>query len=346
MSERIYPMSVKDAADRICGKRALILCHVNPDGDAVGTAAALAELLRLTGGDGKVVTPSPVPDRLSFIIGEADTSYTDGMESDFELILAVDTASPSQLGELSFIADKTDISFDHHGNCTLYSPHVLYPHSAAASLVVLDLFFELEMAGKIAGDPSGMLRRIYAALASDTGSFKYSNTNADAFAAASEICRRLENVPVCGNAPIDGMTTADISAALFDSVTKKDVTMRRLSYNNMRYICGGHIAISVITAEEMAAEGLVMDDLGGMVDCVRSIEGTVAGIALKDAGKGVWRGSSRANVDFDVSVPASKLSGGGHKRAAGFKVEAYSAESAISTVEKIFGEALSAEGLL
>ena len=346
MSERIYPMSVKDAADKICGKRALIFCHVNPDGDAIGTATALAELLRLTGGDGRVVTPSPVPERLSFMIGGTDTSYTDGMESDYELILTVDTASPSQLGELSFIADKTDISFDHHGNCTLYSPHVLYPDSAAAGLIVLDLFLELEASGKITGDSSGMLRRIYAALASDTGSFKYSNTNAAAFTAASEICKRLADAPIGGNAPIDSMTAADISAALFDSVTKKDVAVRRLSYNNMRYVCDGLIALSVITAREMADNGLVMDDLGGMVDCVRSIEGTVVGIALKDAGDGVWRGSSRANVDFDVSVPASKLSGGGHKRAAGFKVQADSAESAVAIVDKIFGDALSAEGLL
>lgn len=346
MSERIYPMSVKDAAERICGKRALILCHVNPDGDAIGTATALAELLRLTGGDGRVVTPSPVPDRLSFIIGDADTSYAEGMESDYELILTVDTASPSQLGELSFIADKADISFDHHGNCTLYSPHVLYPHSAAAGLVIFDLFLELESAGQLAGDPSGILRRIYAALASDTGSFKYSNANAEAFAAASELCRRLKNAPAGGIAPIDSMTAADISAALFDNSSKKDVAVRRLTYNNMQYVCGGLIAVSVITAGEMASAGLVVDDLGGMVDCVRSIEGTVAGIALKDSGDGVWRGSSRANIDFDVSVPASKLSGGGHKRAAGFRVQADSAEAAVAVVEKVFGKALSMEGLL
>lgn len=344
MSERIYPVPVAEAAEMIAGKRALILCHVNPDGDAIGSATALLELLKLTGGDGRVVTPSPVPDRLSFIIGDADTAYVQGEETIYDIVITVDTGSPSQLGELSFLADKAALSLDHHENCTLYSPHVLYAGSAAAGLVILDLLFELERTGKVTGDPSGVLRRIYAALASDTGSFKYANADVQAFAAAAEICRRLADVPESsGGAPIDSMTAADISAALFDNLTKKDIAVRQIAYRNLRYICGGLIAVSAVTAAEIAAAGLVMDDLGGMVDCVRSIEGTASGIVLKDAGDGVWRGSSRANVDFDVSVPAAKLGGGGHKRAAGFKVEADSAETAIAVVEKVFGEAL--EGL-
>lgn len=344
MSNRIYPVSIREAAEAICGKRALILCHVNPDGDALGSATALAELLRLTGGDGKVVAPTPIPERLSFITGDTDTAYSDGMESEYDTVLAVDTASPSQLGELSFLSDKVALSFDHHENCTLYSPYVLYAGSAAAGLVILDLLLELEKMGKICGNAAGVLRRIYAALSSDTGSFKYANADHAAFAAAAEICRRLKDAPASGDSPIDSMTPADIAAALFDNVTRKDIAVRQIAYRNLAYICGGLIAVSVATVAEMTAAGLAADDLGGMVDSVRSIEGTVAGIVLKDAGNGVWRGSSRANVDFDVSAPAAKLGGGGHRRAAGFKVEADIPELACAIVEKVFGEALEAAG--
>lgn len=345
MSERIYPVSIADAAEMIRGKSALVLCHVNPDGDALGSATALCEILRLTGGSGKLVTPSPVPERLSFITGGADTAYVSGMESDFDLVLSVDTASPVQLGDLSHLADKVDLSFDHHESCTLYSPHVLYGGAAAAALVIFDLFMELEEIGAVVGDSSGVLRRIYCALASDTGSFKYANATPDAFAAAAEICHRLKFLPVGGDCPIDGMMPWDISAALFDSVSRKDVTARTLAYKNLRYICGGAIALSAISYEEMCAAGLKMDDLGGVVDCVRSIDGTVAGIVLKQSARDTWRGSSRANCDFDLSVPAAKLGGGGHKRAAGFTVVADSLEEAVAVVEEIFGDALSGGNL-
>ena len=344
MSDRIYPVSIEEAAQLVCGKRALVLCHVNPDGDAVGSATALLELIRLTGGDGKVVTPSPVADRLKFISGDCDMSYIPDMENDYDLILAVDAASPTQLGNLSFLADKVDLSFDHHKNCTLYSPYVLYDDSAAAGIVIFDLLKRLEDMGKITGDASGVLRRIYAAVSSDTGSFKYSNANAEAFSVASEIIERLGNASSSGECPVDSMSASDISAALFDNVTKKDIAVRQLAYRNLQYICGGLVAISVITYEEMKSSGLSLDDLGGMVDCVRSIEDTAVGIALKQSAKNVWRGSSRANVDFDVSVPASELSGGGHRRAAGFTVEADTPEQALEITEKVFGKALADAG--
>lgn len=343
MNSRIRPVSVREAAETVSGKRAMILCHVNPDGDALGSAAALAELLRLTGGEGRIVTPSPVPKRLSFILGDSDTSYTPGSEAEYDLLLSVDTASPSQLGELDFLAERVSLSFDHHESCTPYSPHVLYSGAAAAGLVILYLLEELEAMNAVSGDLSGVLRRLFAAISSDTGSFKYANASSESFAAAAMICERLKDASLGGDAPIDSMTPSDISAALFDSVSKNDILVRQLTYRNLRYICGGRIAVSAISADEMAKAGLCIDDLGGMVDCVRSIEGTVAGIALKESVGTVWRGSSRANCDFDVSVPAARLLGGGHRRAAGFRLAAASAEEAVDITERVFGEALEAE---
>ncbi len=340
MSERTHPVSVADAVEMICGKRALILCHVNPDWDAVGSATALLSLIRLTGGDGTVVTPSPVPERLCFITGDVDTAYKSGMEKDFDLVLAVDTASVSQLGDLSFLADTVSVSFDHHENCTLYSPYILYPGAAAAGLVILDLLLEAESAGRTRGDASPVLRRIFAALSSDTGSFKYTNADAAAFSAAALICGRLKNAPAEGECPIDSMSTADIAAALFDTVTKKDIAVRELAYKNLRYIAHGKIAVSTASIAEMTEAGLSSEDLGGMVDSVRSIAGTAVGIVLKESASGVWRGSSRANVDFDVSIPASRLGGGGHRRAAGFTVNAASAAEAMAVTERVFGEDL------
>ena len=343
MNNQFRTLTVSEAADLVAGKRCLIICHVNPDGDALGSATALLEAIRLTGGDGKVVTPSPVPHRLRFIIGDMDTAYVPGEEDSFDLTVTVDTASVSQLGDLSHLAPKVALSVDHHETCTPYSPYLLYPGEAAAAVPVYDIFEEFLKRGFGEGNKAPVLRRIFCAVASDTGSFKFSNSSAKAFTVAAEIAREMESaVPVETGCPIDKMTLSDISAALFESVTEKDLAIRKMALENLRYIAGGRIAISYATVEDRQRIGAKMEDLGGMVDSVRSIEGTDVAVVIRqtDADLCTFRGSARGNTDVDVATPAALLGGGGHRRAAGFTLHADSVEEAIAVVEKVFGEAL------
>lgn len=320
---------------RISGKRVMIVCHRNPDGDAVGSAYGLLRLVELSGGLGKVVTPTPIPERLRFIADGDDTSYIPGMEDSFDLKVTVDTASPSQLGELSHLADVTDISIDHHASTTLYADNLTDPKAAATGVLVYELALESVMRGYVRDNLSPVMKRAFAAIASDTGSFAFANTNARAFSSCSGICGYLEENNCEGDHPIDGMTTHEISAALFGSVTKKDVLIRRLANNNLTYICGGSAAVSVITADEIRENSLDFTDLGSVVDQVRGIEGTLCGISVRQSpdSPDEYRCSARSNVEFDVARLAAVFGGGGHVRAAGFSVIASSKDEALAKIE-------------
>lgn len=342
-------LTVREAADMIAGKRCLIISHVNPDGDALGSATALLETIRLTGGDGRVVTPSPVPHRLRFIMGDCDTAYIPDEEASYDLVVTVDTASVTQMGDLAHLAPRVALSVDHHETCTPYSPYLLYPGEAAAAVAVYDIFEDLRCREMISGDVPPVLRRVFCAVASDTGSFKFSNSSPKAFSVAAAIADEISSAEASDTgAPIDGMSLSDISAALFDCVTEKDIAIRKMALENLRYVAGGRIAISHATVADREKIGAKMEDLGGMVDSVRSIEGTDVAVVLRqvDADPRTFRGSARANTDVDVATPASLLGGGGHRRAAGFTVHADTVENAIKIVEKVFGDALpaSAEG--
>ena len=97
-------------------RRVLLFIHRSPDGDAVGSGFALREMLRELGKDAFVVSADPIPERLSFLLrGQADCVYRPGMEEEYDLLCAVDTASPAQLGSLAPMAEKIALSFDHHG---------------------------------------------------------------------------------------------------------------------------------------------------------------------------------------------------------------------------------------
>ena len=95
---------------------ALIICHRNPDGDAIGSSFALRRIFELMGKDAKVACDSPAPAYLEFITGVEDITYVQGDENCYDLVVAVDTAAPSQLGNLAFLMDRISLMIDHHAS--------------------------------------------------------------------------------------------------------------------------------------------------------------------------------------------------------------------------------------
>lgn len=113
-------LGIEEISHRISGADALIVCHTSPDGDTVGSAFALAEIIRLTGGDARVVCSENFPDRFSFMTRGESGEYRDGDE-DGKTLICVDVASPAQLGRLTHLAAKADIMIDHHGTGEIFS---------------------------------------------------------------------------------------------------------------------------------------------------------------------------------------------------------------------------------
>lgn len=316
-------LGIEEISHRISGADALIVCHTSPDGDTVGSAFALAEIIRLTGGDARVVCSETFPDRFSFMTRGESGEYRDGEENGKTLI-CVDVASPAQLGRLTHLAAKADIMIDHHGTGEIFSDGLVDPDAAAAGIIVYDIYKFMRESGAVP-ESAYTARMLYAAVSSDTGSFRYANTDARAHLCAAYLVGII-------NSDKDGEDTAQIARLLFDSKTVSELRAQALASKNLRLLCGTSVALTVITQSDLESAGLTWEDCSAVVDIPRSVRGALIGVAAKEKTPGEYRISCRSNCAADVAAVCASFGGGGHTRAAGATVRASSPDELIARI--------------
>lgn len=298
-----------------------IVIHARPDGDAVGSAFALARLLRLTGRRPYVVCSDPVPERLSFLTdGQPDVSAALAPACDG--IISVDVAAPSQLGELQeTLTGRVDLMIDHHGRGTAFAPLTYVDPDASASGEIVFAMAEIlhDLTGVLPDAETAL--RLYAAIASDTGSFKYANTTPTTMRRAAAL---LES----------GFDHAAVAHLLFDSKSRNALCGEKLAYEKMRWFDNGRVTAAVITNADKEQAGVTDSDLETAIDIVRSSAGAAVSFTVREAAAqpGEFRVSLRAADDTDVSAVAAAFGGGGHRAAAGCSVPGADGEEALQKV--------------
>ncbi len=326
MSENIEfrPVSFAEAADVICNnKKILILFHVHPDGDSVGSAFALRAFVESFGGRAWCVCADQLPDRLQFAALDAQESVlVQDIPEDFapDAIISVDTASPTQLGGLYDIyKDKICLMIDHHASGTVYADYCIDPHASACGEVLYNI---LEIAAnKLGGELSREVKRlIYTAISSDTGCFKYNNVTPYSHILASKLIA-------------DGIDGADINHKLFGIKSLKQMQVEHAGFERMNLHLDGKIAIITFPYDLKKQYGAEDEDLETLIDVARCIKGVlVAAVIKQPTQENKFRVSMRSSCDFDVSEICKLYGGGGHVRAAGCTVTADSILSAEMTV--------------
>lgn len=329
-------VSISEICDALTKKRnALILAHVNPDGDAVGSAFALKAIVLAMGGQARVVCANEPAGRLRFLyLEQEDCVYRDDVEN-YDLIFSVDVASPAQLGELESLIPHMDFMIDHHGMGEPFAPEYVDEKAAAAGEIVFSIYRELKNRGCLPTVPD-IARRIYAAVVSDTGSFKFSNTTPYTHRIAAELVSEINNA---GDKKEDA---AAVCRSLFGQRTLKELTAQALAIQNLRFYSNGELGAVLFTQKMLEDAGLTEDEIGNIVDVPRSVEGTLIGVSLKQSSSDpcVYKVSSRANADCDVAAVCASFGGGGHVRAAGCSVTAASPEEALELVSSAFLDAV------
>ncbi|MBQ7475471.1 MAG: bifunctional oligoribonuclease/PAP phosphatase NrnA [Clostridia bacterium] len=332
MNDRIIrPLTVAEATDAVLSSGSLaVICHTNPDGDAVGSAAALALIARGAGIRSKVFLPDPPQKRLEFIFAGVDRSADgDPEEEGFGTLCAVDVASRGQLGRFSDLSPRISFMIDHHGTGEQFAPFLLDPSASAAGEIVCGIYGEAKRRGAICADPA-VSRALYAAIASDTGSFAYSNVTPLTHTIAAGLLSEISGDP-------GGMGADEIVRLLFEQATDAELRCRALTIRNMRVFARGALAGSLLTLSEMEAERISPEDAGGAVDLPRSLVGVSVAFIVRQTGAYEYKVSSRSTSDrFDVSRVCALFGGGGHVRAAGCTLRADSPEAAFGTVKDAF----------
>ncbi len=317
----MQPISLnhRDTAARLLSaNRPLVVIHTRPDGDCVGAGAALCRFFISRGQEAHLLAPNKIPDRLAFLTeGISLWTADDGTASPDVVgrtVITVDVASRPQMGRLRDLCMTPDLQIDHHEKGEHFADHYVLPHAAAAGEIVLSLLLTLEQDGAIDRIPADCIDGLYAAIASDTGGFRFSNTTADTHRFASLLLER-------------GAHAAHINRLLFDTKTKEMLQAEQLSLSKLKLDAEGRIAHIGISIADREAVGLLEEHFETTVDIARSLQGVEIAAAVREIFPGTFKVSLRA-INTDVASVAALLGGGGHRLAAGLSIKATDTEEA------------------
>lgn len=285
----------------------LLVAHVTPDADALGSALALGLALQTLGKNVQVSVGEPgftVPTSLSSLPGLDLVVPPESVHLP-DVVVVCDTASPARLGVLAdaVTAAPSCIAIDHHPTFNGFGTvHVIDPQAPATADLVLRLIdmLDVPLNRHIAG-------ALYAGLVTDTGSFKYPATTSDTLRSAARLF----------DAGIDHATMARL---LFD-----DEPLAALK------VMGGAVQRATLVSHAAGGAGLVYTsvscaDRGDLpelavervIDAVRRATEAEVAAVFKQADDGLWKCSLRSKTVVNVGDVARDLGGGGHRYAAGY----------------------------
>lgn len=297
--------TLADIAQVILDNDDFVLCgHVSPDGDCLGCQLALWYALKALGKRAAcvLVRDEPIEAGLQFMPGIGEMVPADRYSGPCEVFVGLDVPTRERIGAATTLLDKskTSITVDHHAADSTMCDHVhVDPDCASASMLVWDLV-------KLLMDepPHESALCAYVGLLTDTGGFRFQNSDARAFEVASELVEI-------------GVDAAEVAVWVFQSRPLASLKLEGLTIERVILLAGGAAAISYVTQDDFERLGATKADAEPLVDCVRSIAGTRIACMLREQESNV-RGSLRSKDETDVSLLAREFGGGGHKAAAGF----------------------------
>lgn len=296
--------------------RFLVLSHVSPDGDTIGSAVALCLALEKLGKDVVCAVDGDIPEKLGFLTGYFPVhSFADTPKEGYDCIIAVDAGDLGRLGKFGtlFEAMGETIVIDHHGTNTGYGKYNLIRPYGATGQIILEL---LEVMG--AKIDENMANALYAAISTDTGNFSYSNVDAALLHAAARLREQGADIP---------MLTERIYHVRSLGATK----LLGQALERLQLHCGGRIASLYVLQADYAACGAVKEDCDELINYAREVEGVEIAIFLRETGEKTFKVSLRSKVYADVAKLAMQFQGGGHVHAAGCTAQG-SLEEALGTL--------------
>jgi phosphoesterase RecJ-like protein len=278
----------------------LLIAHINPDGDALGSELSLYPILKKMGKKVTVFNATkPLPEYLNFLPNFE--KITNLLPKKIDLTVTFDCGSFDRLG----IEEKPSflINIDHHISNTNYGDiNLIEPKHASTSQIIYDILKvnNIEI-------PTDSAVCIYTALVTDTGSFQYETVNDKVFECAAELVR-------CGAKP-------DYAAKmLFQRDRLSRLRLLAKAYETIEMCCDGKVAFVEVTREMMEITGAIKEDTDTIVNSVRAIAPVEVACMLREDDEGI-KISLRSKNYADVSKIAQKHGGGGHIRAAGATIK-------------------------
>ena len=293
-------------------QRFAILSHVRPDGDALGSQLALGLSLELLGKTVAIWNEDGLLDKYGFLPGGEKLSRPPDAPQEFDIAIALDTATQSRLGtaaEAIRTAGKW-INIDHHVSNPRYGDLVFIdPIAPATGQILFELIKDQQLPMNQA-----IAENLFVAISTDTGSFQYPNTSARTFEVGAELIRA-------------GVNVGRINQLLYENYPRRRSDLLRELLGTMQFEGEGKIASFSMSLKMAANLQVKAEDTEGLIDHLRAIHGVLVAIFFEELSDGRVRVSMRSKTDrIDVSAICQKFGGGGHKLAAGARARGTLAE--------------------
>ena len=277
----------------------VILTHRRPDGDTIGSAAALCRGLRQLGKTAFVLTNEQFTPRFQ--------PFLDGLTCDAlpagATVISADIASE---GLLSFDAMRLQLmpvcAVDHHGSNSLACPKLVEADKAACGEIVYAVLTELGVTVT-----KQIAECLYTAISTDTGCFKFSNTTANTHRTAAALIAA-------------GADVYPINKLFFDTKSFARLRLEAKLTDTMEFYAGGAVGVCMMPKSLLAEFTVTEDDLDSISGFARSIEGVRIGVMIREVEDGLGKISLRTEAPYDASAICQRLGGGGHAAAAGASV--------------------------
>ena len=286
-----------------------LLSHRKPDGDTLGSCAALCRGLRSLGKtahilDNEDLTPLFAP----LVEGLTKPEAEEG-----DILVAVDVAADNMLPKsFEHLKNCIDLRIDHHGSGREYTPReYVDSESAACAEIIWELLLDMGV------EPDEkMAEAVYVGVATDTGCFRYANTNAHSFDVAGD----------CADA---GANIFEWNRVLFDTNSLAKLKLQAWVVEHFKLLCDGKIALCALPAAVEQELGISEDDLNNLAGFLRSIEGVCVAALLRNAGEMNTKVSVRSIPGYNAASVCEIFGGGGHAGAAGCSIRMPLAEAAV-----------------
>jgi phosphoesterase RecJ-like protein len=290
-----FEKAVKSASSVLIGS------HLNPDGDALGSALAVSHYLDGLGIPNEVICHHMPPRNLRFLPGVNRIRQTP-KEERYDLGIVVDLDSLERLGstEPFFATCDRTIFVDHHVPHDAPGDIRIVDTAAPATAVILTRLF-LELGIEITPDLATCL---ITGIVTDTGSFRFRNTTSESLGLAAKLLEQGGNITL-------------VSEQVFQSKPISSARLLGYTLERMNLACEDRLCWSVLSNEDFEQNHAVDEDTEGFVNELLTIETVQISAIFREPKRGKVRCSIRSRGEYDVAAVARKFGGGGHRNAAG-----------------------------
>lgn len=275
----------------------LIITHVRPDGDTMGSGSALCYALNKIGKRAYLYNNPQFGDCYPWITAPyiAPEGYSPKHS------IAVDTADTTMFPK--GFQGEIDLCFDHHPSNTLYAEKVVICGEKASCGEII-----MAVTKELCGLDSTVADLLYVAVSTDTGCFVYGNTKADTLRAAAELCDA-------------GASNTYLNKMLFRTSSAARLRLEGLVFNSLKFYHNGNTVIGIITKEMERQAGVIERDCNDLASLPGRVEGAGTSVLIREVDETHCKVSVRTNGIVNANRICKQFGGGGHAMAAGCSME-------------------------